>query len=158
MAMGTYSDPDRLAALGRSGLLDKSVPDRIQHLVYTAHSLLRADVAQLNVLTASTQHTVAEWPRVPPRTRPIAETGCQHVLVSETVAVQDMVDDPIMCVLPWSNHFRGYIGSVICYGDQPIGALCALTVEPRRWTKTDELTLKSLTRLVSLSLEESEYG
>lgn len=145
-------DPERLAALKRSGLLTKPPTERLRHLVYTAYTLLKADAAQINVLGAEMQHTMVEWPRLAPPTadRDLDTSGCKLTLEMEgTLVLPDVMDHPVACNMPWTGMFRGYIGTVLCYEGQPIGALCALTMEPRQWTAADKMTLEGLSRLVA---------
>lgn len=149
-------DPTRLAALERSGLLTKPPTERLRQLVYTAYTLLRADAAQINVLGAHMQHTMVEWPRIAPPSadRPVEVSGCRLVLELEgTLVIPDALDHPVACTMPWVGVFRGYIGAVLCYEGQPIGALCALTVQPRQWSTTDKMTLEGLVSLVSQAVE-----
>ena len=155
--MSRLASQERLAALERSGLLHKTPNERVRHLVYTAYTLLRADAAQLNILTDTHQHTVVEWPRASPHavsSMPVGDSGCYRVMLAEeTMAIEDTLEHPQMCVLPWTAIFRGYLGTVICYDNQPIGSLCALTVEPRKWTALDIVTLESLAKLVAISVD-----
>lgn len=149
-------DSLRLAALERSGLLVKPPTERLRHLVYTAYTLLRADAAQINVLGSKLQHTHVEWPRTGPPTadREIAAAGCRLVLELEgTLVIPDALEHPVACQMPWVGVFRGYIGAVLCYEGEPIGAMCALTVQPRQWTTADKMTLEGLTSLVAQAVE-----
>lgn len=157
--MARLSDRDRIAALERSGLLKKDLDGRIQHLAYTAYSLLKADAAQLNVHIDGIQRTVAEWPRAAPVDLPAPDSGCYQVLVAEqTLAVPDTLDHPTMCVLPWANTFRGYLGAVVCFDNQAVGTLCALSIEKRCWTPLEIVTIEAVARLVTLCLEEERSG
>lgn len=148
-------DPVRLAALERSGLLVKPPTERMRHLVYTAYTLLKCDAAQINILSDTVSHTSVEWPRS--RMSPdldVTDSGCKMTLELEgTLVIPDAAQHPIACLMPWVTEFRGYIGTMLCYDKQPIGALCALTVSPRAWTPTDKMTIEGLADLVALAVE-----
>ncbi len=149
-----FKDPARLTALQRSGLMRKEVAERLVHICYTAHQLLRADGAQLNVLDDQKQYVQAEWPPAELDPIPIELSGCQEVVkVEKPLVVPDTREHPVMCLLPWSGHWGGYLGVPLCYDGHVIGALCALSHETRNWSDQDVLALQSLSQLATWSLE-----
>ena len=118
--------------------------------------LLNSDAAQLNVLSGNVQHTASEWPRVLRRTAdmPLEETGCQVVLLADhPVAIPDTMEHPVLCHVPWSTMFRGYMGTLLRYQGENIGTICVLTVQPRNWTTQDKLTLEGIAQLATQALE-----
>jgi len=147
-------DPVRLAALEESGLLDKDVVGRLTHLTYSAVMITGADASQINVLGDVTQHTIAQHPEPRRAPIPVEASACYRVIQQNvTIAVVDAAHDPDACDLPWAQDFRGYLGTPVCYDDEPIGSICVVSVEPREWRRHDELALEGLARLVSLSVE-----
>lgn len=144
------SETDRLSALERSGLLRMPPGNRLTHVCYVATQLLDCDVSQVNALTNRVQHHVAEWPRVAPRDDVDIElAGCRQIVVTgEVVAVEDTLAHPVMCRLPWSAIWQGYLGVPLLYDGEVIGSLCALTVGPRKWEARDRMTMSSLAGLV----------
>lgn len=155
---GRLKDEQRLEALHRSGLLEKPTPECMTHLCYTATELLKADVAQINVLDDRMQHHLAEWPRVAPRRAPftVENAGCREVVLNkDVVQIANTLDHPILCQVPWAAFFQGYMGAPIMWDDQVIGSICVLTVQPRNWSKTDELALVTLAHLVEACIEEA---
>lgn len=155
--MTVITDPDRLAALDASGLLDKDVAGRLNHLAYSATMLTSTDVSQINVLGNLSQTTIAQYPE--PLRGPISaeSSGCHEVVrLGTTIVIPDTVLHPVTCDLPWVEDFRGYLGTPVHYSGQVIGALCVLTANPRDWHTRDLLTTEGLARLVSLSLEPEE--
>ena len=152
--MPRLDDRERLHALHTSGLLRKDVTCRFDHLVFTAATLLRADIAQLNVLTAEMQYTTAGWPPGGHIDRPVEDSGCRTVVErQQTVAIPDVLQDPIMCTKSWATEHRGYMGTPVLHREQVIGTLCVLTHEVREWGYLDHQALEGLAHLVSLSLE-----
>lgn len=152
--MPLLDDPARLQALQASGLLRKDVPRRFDHLVFTAATLLRADVAELNVVTATMQYTTAGWPPGVHVARTIADSGCRVVIEGGvTLAVSDAVMHPIMCEKSWAGEHRGYLGTPVMFQNECVGSLCVLTYKVREWSRLDVQALEGLANLASLSLE-----
>lgn len=151
--MTSLRDPERLAALERSGLMRHAQDQRLNHLCYTAQQLLQCDAVQLNVITESEQHYIAEWPRAAPRSPiRVADAGCREViLASEPVVVPNTIEHPVMCQMPWVATWGGYLG-VPLGGLLPIGSMCALTHQPREWSQQDVLALRSIGDLVLSSI------
>lgn len=149
------SAPERLAALERSGLLERSVDQRLSSLAYTATRLLDADACLINALDEHTQWTVSGWPPGSlPQKMAVEVTGCQEVIASGQPLVIPNTDlHPSFCGLPWTKQFRAYIGVPICYEFQAIGSMCVLGETPREWTPYDLKGLEGLANLVVLSLE-----
>lgn len=142
-------DPDRLSAIERSGLLRHTQHERLNRLCYTATELLDVDAAQINVLTDTQQIYVAEWPRVLRRPTDIRESGCQEVLAAErTVAIDDTRTHPVMCRMPWTATWRGYLGTPLKLDSMVLGTMCALTTHTRAWTDMDRLTLEGIAAMV----------
>ena len=147
----------RLEALRQSGLLRKSASERLHHLAYTACSLLQADACQINALDDAMQRTVTGYP---PNTEgwedlPVELTGCQEVvLLGEPLVIPDVEQHPIMCRLPWAEHWQAYLGVPIRFDRQIIGSVCVLSREPREWRSYETTALEGIARLVCASLEE----
>ena len=129
--------------------------DRLQHLCFTTKTLLNVDAAQLNALTATQQHFIAEWP--PGAHRPpisVDNAGCREVVRGrQTLAVVDTREHPVLCGMPWTSEWRGYMGAPIWFEGQIIGSVCALTATPRHWLERDRLALEGIATLVSCSLD-----
>lgn len=153
--MGALDSRARLAALERSGIRLIGVQEALQEACQAAAGLLRGDAAQVNVVTRYEQEFLAEWPR-PRRWRkpvPLSNSGCREVVIAEhTLVIDDTHEHPVVCVMPWVQDWRGYIGAPIAYDTQVIGSLCVLTKEPRDWTDGDVAALEVLADKVSASL------
>ncbi len=154
--MARIDDPERLAALRQSGMLRHDVAKRLDHLVYSAAMLTQADGAQLNVVDDQCVHHVSEWPPAEPPTPPdhIHNAGCREVVLQEmTLDVPDVWQHPVMCQMPWTTSWRGYLGTPIYYRAKLIGSLCVLTRQPRKWSELDLRALEGVARLVGMSLD-----
>lgn len=156
--MTTLDNVDRLAALAASGLLEKDVQARLCHLAYTAAALTRADIAQVNVVDGTLQHHVCQWPPpANPDPRAAETSGCTTVVKTGlTLAITDTCAHPITCDLPWTDQYRGYLGTPILFAGQSVGALCVLSSTPRAWSAHDLLALEGVARLLMLSLDPPE--
>ena len=149
------SDPERLAAIERSGLLRHGPDERLIRICYTATELLRCDISQLNILTATQQLFVAEWPAPGFERKPqdITEAGCSVVIEeNHVIAVPDTREHPVMCNMPWIREWRGYLGAPVTFDGMAIGSLCALTVDPRGWTPQDCLAVQTLADMATAAI------
>lgn len=154
--MARIDDPNRIDALHRSGLLRHDVQERLSSLCYSAVQLCRADASMINVQEGGLQQVAAVWPADahPHEKLPYRESGCREVLeTEETVAVPDTTEHPILCTVPWTNRWRGYLGTPVSYEGQIIGSICVLTRAPRVWQPHDMITLQGLARLVGMVLD-----
>jgi len=159
--MSSLSDPDRLAALERSGLLLKGAGERFHHVCYSVVQLLRCDASMLNVITASQQIFVAEYPpsvveRVPV---PVEDSGCREVVLARnTLVIPNTREHPIMCVRKWTQEWGGYLGTPVHFDGHIIGSLCALSHQPREWTHHDKLAIETFGALVADSMRAYTPG
>lgn len=155
--MTVINDQERLRAVELSGLLRHEMGRRMVHICYTATALLDVDASQLNVITADQQIFVAEWPRARRDPVGLENSGCREVVAAqETLAVSNTIYHPVMCQMPWSATWGGYLGAPIRFHDQVLGSLCVLTHDPRDWKRTDIMALESLAKLVEYTLEHPE--
>lgn len=148
------ADPERLEALERSGLLSKTMPERLEHLAFAACRLVLADACEINALTDVVQRTIVGWPPGDRPDRRLDETGCREpVLTRKPFIVDDAKLHPVTCELPWTDEFRGYLGVPIIVGEQVLGSLCVLSREPRRWVSYEVAALVGISRLIWMSLD-----
>lgn len=149
------SAPERLEALQRSGLLDRTVVERLDSVAYTATRLLNADAAQINALDSQFQRTVTGYPPGHwPSAVPLEITGCRRVvLTGQPLIIPDTEHDTEVRGLPWTDIFNAYLGVPVTYEGEIIGSLCVLSEKSRTWTSYDILGLQGLANLVMLSLE-----
>lgn len=144
----------RLAALERSGLLNRSTAEQFNSLVYATGSLVSADACMVNALTADQQVCVASWPpALGPPTCPAEDSACVIVVESgRTLVVPDTTEHVVLCTRPWVEIYRGYLAAPVCFNGQAVGALCALTSRPRVWSSHDVRGIEAMAELVSAAL------
>lgn len=145
----------RLIAIERSGILllkRQAVMSEICQALYTE---LSVSFVQINVVTATEQVFIAEWP-TPKKKRnpsPLSNSGCREVVLAETaVVIPDSHLHPIVCLMPWAQDWRGYLGCPVVYEGQVLGALCVLTRAVRDWTEDEVTVVQKYADKVSRSL------
>lgn len=152
--MTRLDDPVRLAALKTSGLLEKDVAERLNHLTFSAVALTGADASQINMLGDVTQYTIAQHPAPPREAIPVGVSACGEVIrQNTTVVIVDAYNDPDACDLPWAQDFCAFLGTPVHHQGEPIGSMCVVSVKPRVWRLHDRLALEGLSLLVSLSID-----
>lgn len=153
--MTALDDQARLQALSLSGLLNRTVTERLDSVAYTATRLLQADAAQINALDDRFQRTVVGYPPGHwPEQMAVDITGCKRVvLTGQPLVIPNVDHDAEVCGMPWTEQFQAYLGVPVKFGGEIIGSLCVLDDEPRPWTPYDILGLQGLANLVMLALE-----
>lgn len=153
------ADPVRLAALRESGLLNRTIDQRLDHLVFTAARLLVADTARINALDQEQQYTVVGWPPgTAPAERPVEDSACRAVvLTGQPLQIPDTALHPVTCDLGWHDVFRGYLGVPVLYDGHVLGSLCVMTYQPRSWRSYEVVGLEGLARLVGMSLDGTQH-
>lgn len=142
----------RLAAIERSGILLTARYSALSGICEAVATDLGVNSAQVNVITATQQIFVAEWPK--PRKRrepgPLSDSGCREVVLAEhTVIIPDTALHPVVSGQPWTLEWRGYLGAPVRFSNQILGSLCVLTKEPRAWSETNVDTLEQYADKVS---------
>jgi diguanylate cyclase (GGDEF)-like protein len=150
-------DPDRLAALGATGLMDAPAEESMQRLSRLVSHLLRVPVALVSFVDADRQFFVGATgfdvePFASERQTPLSHSFCQHVVTSgRELAVEDSrADARVEGNLAIDElSVTAYLGVPLRTEDgQLLGSLCAIDSEPREWTPADEAALRDLGELV----------
>jgi excisionase family DNA binding protein len=143
----------RLAALGRSGLLDTAPEDAFDRLTWLASRSLKAPIALMTMLTSTRQWfksrvglEVAETPR--------SRAFCNATILQRSVfAVKDLSRDTRFANNPavtGSPHLRFYAGAPVLDADGfALGSLCVMDYEPRHLEAEQEQALLALAALAS---------
>jgi GAF domain-containing protein len=138
-----------------SGFLQRRHLDQARRVVLMTQETLRAEYAELNIVTAGEQITVAgadgdgiaEHDLIGPRER----SWCQHVVaLGDILAVEDAdTHKLVMHSSAAADGVKSYLGAPVRVEGVPIGALCVYDSAPRRWTEPDAVRLEQLAELVS---------
>ena len=156
------TDPERLAAVARSGLLDSAEEEAYDRLTRLASQMLGTPAAVMSVLTADRQFIKSQigmsGPAATDRETPMSRSFCQYVVRSGSpLSVPDARADPRLHDNPAiEDGTIGYLGVPLRDPDgHVLGAFCAVTPEPRSWTQAELETLNELASLVLTELRLS---
>jgi GAF domain-containing protein len=150
-------DPDRLADLGRTDLLDSSVEEAFERCTRLVTRLLGVPVALVSLVDDSRQFFKSSVGLPEPwcslRGTALTHSFCQHVVTADApFVVSDARHDPRvagngaiedLAVVAYAGApVRGPSGL-------PIGSLCAIDGEPRDWSDDDLSLLAELADVTS---------
>jgi PAS domain S-box-containing protein len=159
--MTALADPDRLAALRRSALLDTPAEAAFDRLTRLATSILGVPVSLVSLVDGDRQFFKSAVglpePWASRRETPLSYSFCQHV-VREVMPL--VVDDARLDPVLSSNLAVSELG-VVAYAGIPIvtsdgfalGSFCAIDSKPRQWTEHEIAILRELTALVVSEIE-----
>lgn len=139
------SEPGRLTALRRTGLLDRATDPGLESLAALTAKTLHAPIALITLVEPERQFFAAQQGLPEPwrsrRQTPLSHSFCQEVvLAQEPLVVEDGRQDP---------HLRGNAAiadlGVVAYAGLPLsdeqghvlGALCAIHPSPHRWEEAE---------------------
>ena len=150
------NDPQRLAALGLSGLLDTPPEAAFDKFTALAQQILGVSVALISLVDEDRQffksQTGLPEPWAQARQTPLSHSFCQYVVArNEPLIVNDAHLDPQVK----ENLAVSEIG-VVAYAGVPlrtdsgqvIGAFCAIETRPVQWTPRDIEILSALAEMV----------
>ena len=150
------TDPQRLAALGLSGLLDTPPEEAFDQFTTLAQDILGVPVALISLVDKDRQFFKSQVglpePWAAARETPLSHSFCQYVVASGApLVVNDAHQNPLVK----ENLAVSEIG-VVAYAGVPlrtssgqvIGALCAIDTQPLEWTARDIKVLSALADMV----------
>jgi hypothetical protein len=156
------SDPKRLAAVARTGLLDSERDREFDQLTRLAAKLLATPSAFVTILDEDRQFVKSDSQdgqtgNLAGQSQPLSMSFCKHVVASrEPLVVEDAHGHPLVR----SNEaiaagVIAYAGIPLETGDgQAVGALCVVDSKPRRWSGEDLDNLRALARSTMKLIEE----
>lgn len=143
------ADPERLAALRRTGLLDSPPEEAFDRATRLATRALGTPVSLVSLVDGERQFFKSQQGLPTPydelRETPLSHSFCQYVVATEgTLAVEDARDHPVLrtnlairdlnVVSYLGVPFRDAAGHVL-------GSFCVISDQPRVWTADDEQLL-----------------
>lgn len=151
------NDPERLAALHRTGLLDSPREEVYDRITRAAASALDAPFALVSLVDVDRQFfkSVAGAKHTSPEERqtPLERSMCQYAVANGAALVlEDARIDPI-----FKNHPAVRDGTVVAYLGIPlmdaagnaIGTLCVYDTKPRLWTTGHVQVLRDFAALAA---------
>lgn len=146
------TDPERLAALAGTGLLDTPPEAVFDRAVALATEILGTPVGLLSIVDDRRQFFKAQsglkGPFAEARGTPLSHSFCQYVVeTKEAFAVSDARADPVLKNNPAIRDLEvvSYLGVPVRDPDgQVLGAFCAIDDEPREWSERDRRILENI--------------
>ena len=155
------TDPGRLDALQRTGLLDSDADEAFDRLTRIASSMLGVPVSLVSLVAADRQFFKSARglpePWASQRGTPLSHSFCQHVVAADAPLI---VEDARRDTLLRDNAAVDDLG-VVAYAGFPIrsgdgavlGSLCAIDHLPRVWSERDLALLADLANLARTEIE-----
>jgi diguanylate cyclase (GGDEF)-like protein len=153
-------DPERLAELAASGLLDGGAQSALERFTRLASGLIGVPVSLVSVVDDARQYFpaitgLAGW-AAEDRGTPLSHSFCQHVVSTGTLVIEDALRHPILkdnLAAP-DLQVRAYLGvPLVSATGQRLGAFCAIDGEPRAWTAAERAIMEDLAAAVSTDIQ-----
>jgi GAF domain-containing protein len=145
-------DPERLAAVHATGLLDTDPESTFDELVALAARLVNAPLAFMTVVDSHRSFWKASVGTDPagPRQSTVEESFCQYVVASgEPLVTGDVGTDPLTASNPSIKLMgvRAWAGfPLFSQQGQPLGSFCAVDTSVRSWSEQEVETLRVLSQ------------
>lgn len=151
------NDPDRLAALRNTGLLDSPDELAFDSLTRLVCLNLNAPMSLVTFVDEKRQFFKSQSGlAILEREAPLNHSVCKYVILEKSVLViEDVRTHPLTLdklALP-SMGCMAYCGAPLISEDQIIGSLCAVDSKPREWTAEQILALEDLANIATLQIE-----
>jgi PAS domain S-box-containing protein len=153
------ADPDRLAALQQTNLLDTAAEEAFDRLARLAARLLHSPIALVTLVDSDRLFLKAclglPEPWASARQLPLSHSLCQRLLATgQPLAIGDVHSDPLarsQAVVELG--VAAYLGIPLRFGGQVLGSLCVADRQPRAWTEDDVAVLADVAGLVMTEIE-----
>lgn len=151
----------------RSVLIAVALVDpELRAVVERVQAYMKADGLMVVIMDEDDAHMVvvdgADAVRSELRDIPTAPGEDSYCKYSVTMSIPFTVDDarlePLLMGNRWVEQVRGYIGGTLVVSDFPVGALCALSDAPRRWSYEESRVIHAAADEVSAILEKALLG
>lgn len=152
-------DPERLARVRATGLLDSPSEDAFDRLTRLAAKLTNAPVTFISLVDEGRDFykSCFGFPEPLASEREITGTTfCHYALVSEgPLIIEDTLANPIYASVPTvqSLGVRAYLGIPLRIDGQVIGSFCAIDFQARSWSP---LHIEVMTELAASTMREIE--
>ncbi len=140
------------------------VDGRLQTVVDRVRAQTHADGVMVVVIDGDTAHvvTMAGGDVVDIKilddddSAPAEDSYCKYsITMSVPFVVEDAMKEPLLVGNPYVELVRGYIGGALVVQMESVGALCAVTDNPRKWSVEDERIIREGAVEVSAILESA---
>ncbi len=158
--LSRIEDPQRLAALRRTLLLDSPREPSFDRLTELASLILDAPVSLVSLVDADRQFLKScvglGEPLAVERETPLSHSFCKHVAATgDPLIVDDAREHPLVMDNPAIPDFNviAYAGIPLVLDGQPLGSFCVIDHEPRRWTDREVEILRGLAESAMTEIE-----
>ncbi len=140
------------------------VDRRLQEVVDRVQMQMHADGVMVVILDGDTAHvvTMAGSEVVDNQilddddSAPAEDSYCKYsITMSVPFVVVDAMEEPLLAGNPYAELVRGYLGGNLIVRMESVGALCAVTDNPRVWSAEDERVIQDAAAEVSAILERA---
>ncbi|MEO5702879.1 MAG: EAL domain-containing protein [Gammaproteobacteria bacterium] len=156
--LDVMGDPQRLAALRRSELLDTPAEAAFDRLTKLAFDILEVEIAVVNLVDDHRQFYKSQIGIPgPERSYPLNHGFCQYVVASgEILSIEDTLQKPLFSDNPVTTTWgvRAYLGIPLITADQYVlGTLSVFDKQPRAWTPKQIDMLRNIAAAVITEIE-----
>lgn len=154
------NDPQRLASLDRTGVMDSPTEAAFDRVIRLATHIIGMPVGLVSFVDADRQFFKAHT-GLPPdvadqRETPLTHSFCQYVVSTDApLVIADARKEPLVrdnLAVP-DLGVIAYLGVTIHSPDgKPLGSLCAIDSQPRDWSNRDLEALTDLTAMLETEL------
>jgi len=154
------ADPDRLAAVRATGLIERPPEEAFDRLANLARRVLRTPIALVNLVDDTHVHAkscLGLDSLASGGTVKATESVCRHVVVSgEPLLVEDAPRHALTRAVPsvTSGEIAAYLGVPLTMAvGHVVGTLCVADTEPRAWAPEDVELLRDIAASVLTEIE-----
>jgi signal transduction histidine kinase len=158
--LSRIEDPDRLAALRRTLLLDSPQEPSFDRLTELASLILDAPVSLVSLVDADRQFFKScvglPEPWATERETPHSHSFCKYVVATgDPLIVDDAREHPLVKDNPAIPDLNviAYAGIPLVLDGQPLGSFCVIDGEPRQWTDREIEILRGLAESAMTEIE-----
>lgn len=158
------NDPERLAALENTGLLNSRADEAFDRLAKLAAQILKVPLTIVSLVSEEKQFFMASYGMSAPmnvrREIPIDGSICRYALQNEPIIVGNASQDPFLMHHPATGPWG--IGAFLAIpmrlaSGHVLGAFCAVDPNPRPWSDEDIFVMHELTASVMAEINLRTY-
>ena len=152
------ADPDRLAALEETGLIDSPAEHAFDRFTQLAGRLLQVPVVLVSLVTEDRQFYKSSigTSLLGGTEAPLSHSLCRTVVeTAKPLIIADTFEDAVLRETPPVTELgvRAYAGFPLFTADgYRLGSFCAIDLQPHIWTEEDLATLQTLAEAVQTEI------
>ncbi|MEN0015425.1 MAG: diguanylate cyclase, partial [Solirubrobacteraceae bacterium] len=152
-ARARLADPNRLAAVEATQLLDREADPELDALTQAVTALVGVPRSTITLVTHDRQFFASQCGNAgtaaPGIETPLSHSYCQHpATTGRELVIEDAREHPLLKdnLATTEVGLRAYVGIPLMAGGETFGVLCALDDQPRTWSQDDLGALRSVAR------------